>query len=122
MKGKDLAKFEGLFAERQQSPAVEDDGNKTDRASLHEMLQKIEALNAEPVLIIPPTLASKNFRPPPGSEPGVAVFNFSSQQKYPMLYEKQVRLDTDHLNTPGAELYFTHLLAEEFARIAKAAH
>jgi hypothetical protein len=116
MKGKDLAKFEGLFAERQQSPAVEDDGNTTDRASLHEMLQKTEALGAKPVLIIPPTLALKNFCPPPGSEPGVAVLNFSSQQKYPMLYDEEVRLDTDHLNTAGAEL-FTRMVAERFAEL-----
>ena len=66
------------------------------------------------LLVTPTTLASKNFRPAPGTESDAAVSNFSDPEKYPLLYEEKVRLDTDHLNTPGAVI-FTRLVAERFA-------
>ena len=116
---KDRNNFERMMAARQERPAETDYGSEASQDALHRMIRKIENLGATPVMIIPPTTTAKNFYPLPNHDDGHLVLDFSDIGQYPALYEEQYRLDTDHLNTAGAEL-FTRLVVEHFAEIAEA--
>jgi hypothetical protein len=107
--------YERALAERFIAPVREVTDSPSQEA-LRRFLEKIKKIGAAPVLIIPPTTASRHFLPPPqldGSAP--PVFDFSNTKQYLALFDERNRLDTDHLNTAGAEL-FTRLLAERFAQ------
>ncbi len=110
---KNLAELRRDITLRRQRPTVPDDGSAASQAALRTMLKKIAEAHATAVLIIPPTTASKVFRPVPGSATA-PLFDFCNLEKYPELYEERVRLDTSHMNTAGAEI-FTRLLADQFA-------
>jgi hypothetical protein len=112
------ADYEKAFAERSVAPARDVSDDPPSQEALRRILDKIKRIGATPVLIIPPTTASRHFLPQPqpdGTTP--PVFDFSDLRKYPALFEEQNRLDTDHLNTAGAEV-FTRLLVKRFAELA----
>ncbi len=119
LQGKALLEFRAAMTSTKKRPPVEDYGSQASQAAMQTMLLKITAAKATPVLLIPPTLSYKNFRPKPDAQPPAPVFNFSDLNKYPELYNEPVRLDTDHLNTAGAEI-FTRLVADRFAEWAHA--
>jgi hypothetical protein len=84
-----------------------------------ELITKIERTGATPVLIVPPTTSKKNFFPLPGRERGTIILDFSDPARFPELYEVRHRLDSEHTNTAGSEV-FTRLLAERWAEAVKA--
>lgn len=77
--------------------------------------QRIHALGAAPLFIVPPIVFQSPFRfrePPPAPGPLLA---FNDARSYPMLFDTKVRIDDAHLTREGAE-EFTRLLAREFVR------
>jgi hypothetical protein len=82
------------------------------------MIAKVEKLGARVVLVVPPTTSKRNFYPNREIAKKVIVLDFCDLRKYPELYENRYRLDTDHLNTPGAEI-FTPILVKSWMEALK---
>lgn len=112
-------KFEAERAERLLQPAVHDLGDPVSQAALEAMIAKVERLGAAPVLIVTPITAKKVFFPRPETAQRTMVLDFNDPARFPELYETRHRLDTDHLNTAGAEA-FTRLLAEQWSAALQA--
>ncbi len=66
------------------------------------------------MLVVPPTTSKRNFYPTEARAKKTIVLDFCDLEKFPELYEHRYRLDTDHLNTAGAEV-FTRIFAKEWA-------
>lgn len=113
------AKFEKERAERLIEPTVHDLAEPVSQKSLEAMIARVERLGATPILIVPPTTGKKTFYPRPERVQKTIVLDFNDPVRFPELYENRHRLDWDHLNTAGAEV-FTRLLAEHWAREVKA--
>jgi hypothetical protein len=79
----------------------------------------VEQLGATPVLIVTPVTAKRVFFPRPERVQRTMVLDLNDPVRFPELYENRHRLDTDHLNTAGAEV-FTRLLAEQWTAEVKA--
>lgn len=106
--------FERERAQRLEAPARSDAGDPVSRHALRQMLEKIRSIGARPILVVPPTTSKKNFVPGPDVGTDLVVLDFSDVQRFSVLYESRHRLDTDHVNMAGAEI-FTDLFAEAFA-------
>ncbi|HEX8296266.1 MAG TPA: hypothetical protein VF593_08195, partial [Chthoniobacteraceae bacterium] len=111
-------KYEQELAERRAKPAVKDLADPVSQDALEEMIRKIERLGATAVLVVPPTTGKKNFYPRPEHERRLTILDFSDLEKYPELYAIENRLDSDHVNTAGAEV-FTRLLAQRWGEKIK---
>lgn len=117
--GQQLVDFDAALADRKVKPAVRDYGDPVSQRALETMIAKIEKLGAQPVLVVPPTTNKRNFFPRKEREKKTLVLDFCDIQKFPELYEHRYRLDTDHLNTEGAEVFtrlFVKTWAEELER------
>jgi hypothetical protein len=114
MIGSELAAFDKALAERRIAPPYRDPGDPVSQKALEIMLAKIEKLGATPVLIVPPTTNKRNFYPLPEREKKTLVLDFCDLGKFPELYEHRYRLDTDHLNTEGADV-FTRIFVKTWA-------
>ncbi len=66
------------------------------------------------VQVIVPTTHKGHFDPSPERARKTLVLDFSDMDRFPELYEKSHRLDTDHLNTAGAQV-FTRLFVKTWA-------
>ena len=64
------------------------------------------------------TTSKRNFYPTPERARKTIVLDFCDLEKFPELYEHRYRLDTDHLNTAGAEV-FTRIFTETWAAEVK---
>ncbi len=117
MTGRALQDYERELAERRLAPARKDFADRASQEALRRMIGKVRSCGAEPVLIVPPTTAKRNFFPEPGIAKSVIVLDFSDLDRFPALYENEHRLDTGHLNTAGAEV-FTRSLARRFLEAA----
>jgi hypothetical protein len=115
LRGAPLQAYERLLAARRAKPAASTSGSAASQATLVQMLTRVRALGAEPVIIIPPTLTTPKMRP--ADFPGI-VLDFAAPERFPELFRSENRLDPEHLNLAGAKIY-TRLLAEEFARAAQ---
>jgi hypothetical protein len=119
MSGQDLADFNEALAEREVNPAYHDLGEPVSQEALETMIAKIEKLGATPVLVVPPTTNKRNFFPTPERARKTIVLDFCDLKKFPELYERRYRLDTDHLNTEGASVFtrvFVKTWTEELER------
>ncbi|MEA3212459.1 MAG: hypothetical protein QOE70_5516 [Chthoniobacter sp.] len=112
-------KFEKERAARLAEPAVHDLGDPVSQENLETMIAKVERLGATPVLIVPPMTGKKAFYPSPERAQKTMLLDFNDIVRFPELYESRHRLDWDHLNTAGAEI-FTRLLAEHWIAAVKA--
>ncbi len=108
--------LEGRLRNQRVTPS--DFGSAPSQDALWGMIDKIEALGATPILLIAPTTAPKNFAPKPRNGRSPLVFDFSNLDEYADLYEEQYRMDGEHLNTAGAEIFTRHICAR-FAQLAK---
>ena len=113
------AKFEKERAERLVAPAAHDLAEPVSQQALETMIRKVERLGATPVLIVPPMTGKKTFYPRPERVEKTIILDFNDPKRFPELYENRHRLDWDHLNTAGAEV-FTKLLAEHWVAAVKA--
>jgi len=112
-------KFQEDLAARKAQPALANFGDSTSQDALAEMIRKVEATGAVPVLVVPPTTRKTNFLPSPLLQGRLIVLDYSDIEKYASLYEDRHRLDSHHLNTEGARL-FTRMLVEDFAAALRA--
>lgn len=113
------AKYEKERAERLVEPALHDLADAVSQEALEAIIAKIERLGATPVLIVPPMTGKKTFYPRPERAQKTIVLDFNDPVRFPELYENRHRLDWDHLNTAGAEV-FTRLLVEHWIAAVKA--
>ena len=111
--------FEKERAERLTRPSIHDLAEPISQEALEAMVRKVERLGATPVLIVAPVTAKRVFYPRPELARRVIVLDFNDPKRFPELYENRHRLDWDHLNTAGAEV-FTKLLAEHWVAAVKA--
>ncbi|HYR58774.1 MAG TPA: hypothetical protein VEO95_09105 [Chthoniobacteraceae bacterium] len=111
--------YEKELAERLIEPAVRDLAEPVSQGALEAMIAKVERLGATPVLIVPPMTGKRTFYPRPERARKTIVLDFDDPVRFPELYENRNRLDRDHLNTAGAEV-FTRLLAEHWVAAVKA--
>ncbi len=121
MSDTDRQTYEKMVTARRAHPAGVDYSSPASQDALQRLMRRIEALGATPVLIIPPTTAGKNFRPQPGPGKEPIILDYSDMDQYPALFDEKNRLDTDHLNTAGAEV-FTHLVVDQFTQAVNSRH
>jgi hypothetical protein len=112
------ARLASILAERASGGPAKQSGDAVSRAALRELIDKITAAGATPILVIPPRTRESYFRPSHEDFPNVTVFDFCDPEKYPDLYKIDLRIDTSHLTAAGAEV-FTRLLARRFAEMAR---
>ena len=119
MEGAALADYERALADRRAEPPRKDLGDPASQKALERMIARIEKLGATAVLVVPPTTGKKNFYPLPERERKTIVLDFSDIARFPDLYENANRLDTDHVNTAGADV-FTRVLVRRWVEEVKA--
>lgn len=107
------ADYEKRLAERKTGGTAITDGGPLSQEAYEGLLRPFEAAGATSVLIIPPTTGYRKFHLLAEKERGRRVLDFSDVERYPELYAPEYRLDSDHLNARGAEI-FTRLFAREF--------
>jgi hypothetical protein len=118
MPPKNRTEFEQELAERRERPSIKDYGDPVSQEALGALIAKIRRAGATPVLIVPPTTSKKNFFPMPAVEEKTLVLDFSDITRFPELYEIRHRLDTEHTNTTGSEV-FTRLIVQSWAQAVK---
>ena len=90
--------------------------NELVRTELGRFSEEMAARNIEVIFLVAPSLRAAHgsgINAPPGSP----LFSFDDLVRYAALYEEENRLDAEHLNVRGAEI-FSRILVQEF--IAKA--
>ncbi len=117
--GVQLKDYDEALAERRSEKPERDEGDPVSQDALEAMCDRIEKLGATPVLIVPPTTNRRNFFPTREREKKTIVLDFCDLDKFPELFEQRHRLDTDHLNTAGAEI-FTRIFAQRWVEEMKA--
>lgn len=116
--GKQLQDYDEDLSARRKHPAQKEWGDVVSQRALAAMVEQIEKLGAKAVLLVPPVTSKRNFHPLPELADRVMVLDFSDLQQFPELFEHRYRLDTDHVNTAGAEA-FTRALAQTWAARVK---
>ncbi|HEY3901854.1 MAG TPA: hypothetical protein VGM54_24790 [Chthoniobacter sp.] len=106
------------LAERQANPATKDRADATCQAALMRTIGAITKAGAKPVLIVPPTVTSRNFYPTVDEEKQLTILDFSDVRQNEKLFRPENRMDVGHVNTAGAAL-FTEDLAHRFVQLAK---
>jgi len=112
MQSEMLSRYQRDLAERERRPARKYEGDRVSQQALSQVIADIEKAGAVPVLVVPPTTDSKNFRPAPVGSRAI-VLDFCDLERFPELFEPSHRLDLTHVNTAGAQV-FTRLLARRF--------
>lgn len=92
-------------------------GDETGQRTYDGMLRRFEDCGATTAVLIAPSTAGRQFTLR-NLTPNRFLFDFADPPRYPALFEPHRRLDNEHVNTAGAEI-FTRLLAEEFCAAVK---
>jgi hypothetical protein len=82
-------------------------------SAYRELINDVRRAGAVPIFLVTPNAGQTRLAFPPKSGVAATVMSFNNAKKYPQLYRKEMRFDSDHLNGSGSE-NFTRLLAEEF--------
>ena len=113
MTGDNLANYQKLFADAQNHP-LKRPPELIMRSELHHFAKALARKKIQVVFVVPPSLGktrAAGIDVPAGS----LLFDYQDLARYPQFYEEDHRLDVEHLNARGAEL-FSKTLAEDFAR------
>ncbi|MDR3406447.1 MAG: hypothetical protein P4L99_28440 [Chthoniobacter sp.] len=111
-------KYEQSYAERMLKPAGKERGDEVSRAALEQLVATITQAGAVPILVIPPTTFDQNFFPTEERERELEIFDFTDVRENAELFAPDRRIDVDHVNTAGAELFST-ALARRFVELVK---
>ena len=88
------------------------------QSALERILTAITKAGATPVLVVPPTTASRNFYPSEERERELTILDFSDVRQNAKLFLPENRMDLGHVNTAGAEI-FSDDLARRFVELAR---
>jgi hypothetical protein len=108
-----LRELERNMAERRAKAVEIDYGDEPSQRNSEALLTRLEKTGARIIQLIPPTTGRRKFHVRTEAKGQRLVFDYSDIEKYAVLYEPRHRIDPDHLNHAGAEL-FTRTLAQEF--------
>ena len=81
------------------------------RLALDRLVAAVRRAGAEPVFINSPRLSGSPIFPE--NHPGVPVLDFTDLHAWPELYTPEIRSDSTHLNSAGADLY-SRAVAQRF--------
>jgi len=118
MSGIELEQYQKACVDRLTEPARQERGDPVSQSALEQLLGAVSKSGAQSVLFIPPTPSAHNFFPTAERERALTILDFSDVRQNAALFVPEHRLDIDHLNTAGAEL-FSRMLALRFAELAK---
>jgi hypothetical protein len=90
------------------------------RNAFAQLAHDIRASGATPFFVVTPT-TTRDFQARKDAPEGEALFAFDDPVEFPILYELDCRLDSDHLNAKGAT-ELTRALAERFAHSCAKTH
>jgi hypothetical protein len=113
MSGEALTVYRKYFAEAQKGP-VKRAPELIMRRELSRFQEAMARRNIQVVFVFPPSLFSGRsswLDAPPRS----LLLDYHDVARYPQFYTEDVRLDAEHLNARGAEI-FSRTLAKDFAR------
>ncbi len=113
MSGETLATYRNALARAQDHP-IQQVPRPMMRSELRRFAQELIAKNIEIVFVVPPSLKAgrgSGVHVPSGS----LLFSYDDLIRYPQFYEEENRLDMEHLNVRGAEI-FSRALAKELVR------
>jgi hypothetical protein len=114
----DIKRLAALLDTRRASPPKPQQADRISQAALGDLIDRVIAAGAVPILVMPPRARSNYFVPSPeNARRAGAVIDLCDPQDHPELYALENRIDASHLNTQGAEI-FTRLLAERFLQVA----
>lgn len=112
MAGKTLAAYRATMAALQK-PAPPRSPDPMMRSEQARFVREMAAKNIRVVFVEPPSLTAAR-----GSAihvpSGVPLFAYADKARYPEFYTEEDRLDTEHLNARGAEI-FSRTLAEDYS-------
>jgi len=111
-------KYERTYADRLAKPAGKERGDAVSQYALEQLVATITKAGAVPVLVIPPTTFEQNFYAIEQRERELEIFDFSDVRQNAELFVPERRIDVDHVNTAGAEL-FSLALGRRFVELAK---
>ncbi len=94
-------------------PARTNYGDDESQRIYDRLLRRFEGAGASTVVLIPPSIIGRKFRLRPGGPPTRILLDHADPVAFPELFEERHRLDADHVNNAGAEIY-TRLVAEGF--------
>ena len=113
MTGKILWEYRKSFQDLKANP-VKRLPDPTMRSQLNRFARLMAARHIQVVLLLPPAVIGN-----PGDEinapPGSMLLAYDNLDRYPQFYAEENRLDREHLNARGADL-FSQELAEDFLR------
>ncbi len=112
LEDKNRAAYERAYAERLVTPQTARPNDPAAGAALRRLVEKVTAIGALPVFLVPPTTARTQMMPPEDLRQ-CRLLNFSDVRAFPELFVPGHRLDVEHLNAEGAPPY-SRLLAERF--------
>lgn len=118
LKGPALEAYRQSLAHRQQVPSKVSPLKRYHQESVDRMIRLAQASGARVVLFLAPSVGPSRLKP--AERPEVALIDFYDVNTYPQLFAPDVRVDAQHLNLKGAEL-FTRELASQFVAIASKA-
>ncbi len=110
-----LTTYRKAFASMQDRP-VRPRPSPMMRSELERFVQEMTAKNIEVVFVVPPSAKGgrgAGINVPSGSR----LLAYDDFTRYPQFYEEENRLDTEHLNARGAEI-FTRVLAQRVCPFA----
>lgn len=99
---------------------VPDFGDPESQRLLEEKRNLIAAHGGRMFLFIPPLAGGHEFTPDSATQAGTSFFDYANPVRYPVLFLKENRLDSGHLNLQGAAI-FTRFLVENISQAIHAA-
>ena len=87
--------------------------------SLCDMIARVRALGAAPVLFIAPVAMTRVNSP--AGQVDVPILDFTDPHRWPVLFDPANRYDRGHLNSPGSRI-FTRLFAEQVLALPPPSH